>query len=183
MRQAYPKIIVYSQKYNPANMLKFDEINKSNGFVTEEEAKCDKLKEFFLLLRMHIKQIGKIFFLFICIETWIFLIIFLFKKVSLNDTNSNNYLVKSSLTLNDKTNTSDDDELDKPADVVQMRIFFLRPDGTAANQNDIRNFHVEIRNNYENKLDAFSVKNEKYPENIKLVSVGEERVWWLPRVT
>lgn len=152
---------------------------------------------------MHIKQIGKIFVLFICIEAWIYLIIFLFKKVSWNDTNSNNYLVKSSLTLNDKTNTSDDDELDqkvdittfnltfftmiqtdrpkyKPADVVQMRIFFLRPDSTAANQNDIRNFHVEIRNNYDDKLDAFSVKNfesKVYKYKFKLGSEPFEGVY------
>lgn len=68
----------------------------------------------------------------------------------------------------------------KPADVVQMRIFFLLPDGTAANQTDIRNFHVEIRNNYDDMLDAFSVKSfesKVYKHKFKLGNEPFEGVY------
>lgn len=47
----------------------------------------------------------------------------------------------------------------KPGDDVKIRIFFIHPDGTAVNETYIKNFHLEIRNNADEKLDAFSFKN------------------------
>lgn len=47
----------------------------------------------------------------------------------------------------------------KPGDDVNIRIFFIHPDGTAVNETYIKNFHVEIRNNFDEKLDAVSFKN------------------------
>lgn len=47
----------------------------------------------------------------------------------------------------------------KPGDTIKMRLFFTHFDGSAANKTDIQNFHVEIRNAYDEVLEAFSEDN------------------------
>lgn len=53
-------------------------------------------------------------------------------------------------------------QTDKPkykiGDDVRIRIFFIHRDGTAANQTEIQNFHVEIRNNLGKVVNYFSLR-------------------------
>lgn len=46
----------------------------------------------------------------------------------------------------------------KPGDIVKIRIFFIHVDRTAVSDTDIRNFHVEIRNKYDDVLNSYSVR-------------------------
>lgn len=47
----------------------------------------------------------------------------------------------------------------KPGDTVRMRLFFIHSDGTAVQDSDISNFHVEIRNRFEEKSAVFSERS------------------------
>lgn len=60
----------------------------------------------------------------------------------------------------------------KPSDSVKMRVFFIRPDGRA--ETEIRNFHAEIRNKYDEKVDAFSSADFKSKVYTHTYNLGDE---------
>lgn len=187
-----PKIFVYSEEGDPAEMLRFNAANKDEDpdLGVEETAYCEMVEgisKFYECTMdyktgvstntVHFKVFYYLTFPFLSLQ-------YIFERKiyrlqspeggSIDPKTFNPNITISTFDTQFATMIQTDKPRYKPGDIVRMRIFFIHFNGKAVNDTEIRNFHVEIRNNYDEVVHAFSERHFQPKVYTHTYKIGHE---------